>query len=96
LDSEASAALRDPAREFKAKRMIDHEPEKALGWCERIQDVARQQACLESAAKEWYAQDAVAAETWLQRSPLDDEARRRVRKVPGPKRQQRRDPRRPR
>jgi hypothetical protein len=96
LDAEEPTALHDPALEFKAERLAGHEPERALGWCERIQDGTRQQGCLESTAKKWYAQDAVAAETWLQQSPLDDEARRRVRKIPGPKRQQRRDPRRPR
>jgi hypothetical protein len=94
LDSEQSAALRDPAREFKARRMADHEPEKALDWCERIEDEGRRQSCLESVATSWYAQDAVAAETWLQQSSLDEETRRRVRKVAGPKRQMRRDQRR--
>jgi hypothetical protein len=55
---------------------------RALSWCERIQEPARQQPCLESRAHSWYGRDAVAAETWLQQSSLDDEARRRVRKTP--------------
>jgi len=96
LAAEKPTALRDPALEFKAQRIDDYEPERALGLCERIQDTARQQSCLESTAKSWYAQDAVAAETWLQQSPLDDEARSRVRKTPRPQGQQRRGPRRPR
>ncbi|MCH8974684.1 MAG: hypothetical protein IH869_06375 [Chloroflexi bacterium] len=96
LVAEKPTALRDPALEFKAQRIVDYEPERALGWCERIQDMARQQSCLESTAKSWYAQDAVAAETWLQQSSLDDEARSRVRKIPKPQGQQRRGPRRPR
>ena len=96
LDSEKLTALHDPALEIKAKRLAPYEPERALGWCERIQDTARQQSCLESTAKSWYAQDAVAAETWLQQSSLDDEARSRVRKIPKPQGQQRRGPRRPR
>jgi len=96
LVEEKPAALRDPALEFKAKRIADLEPERALGFCERIGDSARQQSCLESTAKIWYAKDAVAAETWLQQSSLDDEARSRVRELTRPKDQQRRGPRRPR
>jgi hypothetical protein len=96
LAAENQTALHDPALELKAQRMVDHEPEQALGWCERIQDAARQQGCLESTANSWYARDAVAAETWLQQSSLDDEARSRVRKTPRPeKQQQRRGPQRP-
>jgi hypothetical protein len=91
------AALRDPALEFKAKRIVDHEPERALGFCERIEDSARRKGCLEFTAKRWYAKDAVAAETWLQQSSLDDEARSRVRELTKPKEgKQRRGPRRPR
>jgi hypothetical protein len=94
LIEEKPAALRDPALEFKAKRIVDHEPELALGFCERIEDSARRQGCLESTAKSWYAKDAVAAETWLQQSSLGDEARSRVRELTKPN-EQRRGPRRP-
>ncbi len=97
LVEEKPAALRDPALEFKAQRIADYEPELALGFCERVEDSARQQSCLESTATRWYAKDAVAAETWLQQSSLDDEARSRVRELTKPKEeQQRRRPRRPR
>jgi hypothetical protein len=96
LNAEQPTALHDPALEFKAQRIAAHEPERALGLCERIQDSARQQGCLESTAKKWYAQDAVAAETWLQQSSLDDEARSRVREIPKPEQQKRRNPRGPR
>jgi len=95
LVEEKPAALRDPALEFKAKRIVDYEPERALDFCERIEDSARRQGCLESTAKSWYAKDAVAAETWLQQSALDDEARSRVRELTQPKEQRRRGPRRP-
>jgi len=94
LVEEKPAALRDPALEFKAKRIVDIEPEVALGFCERIEDSARQQSCLESTAKSWYARDAVAAEIWLQQSSLNEEARGRVRELTKPK-EQRRGPRRP-
>ena len=96
LVEEKPAALRDPALEFKAQRIGAHEPERALGYCERIGDSARRQRCLESTAKPWYAKDAVAAETWLQQSSLDDEARSRVRELAKPKEQQGRKPGRPR
>jgi len=97
LAAEDQTALHDPALELKAKRTVVHEPVRALGGCERIQDTARQQSCLESTANSWYAQDAVAAETWLQQSSLDEEARSRVRKTPKPQKQeqQRRGPQRP-
>ncbi|MBW2541547.1 MAG: hypothetical protein JRF15_05585 [Deltaproteobacteria bacterium] len=95
LVEEKPAALRDPALEFKAKRIVDHEPELALGFCERIEDSARRQGCLESTAKSWYAKDAVATETWLQQSSLDEEARSRVRELTKPNEQRRRGPRRP-
>jgi hypothetical protein len=88
LGSEESSALRDPARELKAQRLGEHEPERALEWCERIEDEDRRLSCLESVAMGWYAKDAVAAETWLQESSLDEEARRRVREVAAPKRRQ--------
>ena len=42
---------------------------------------------------QWYAQDAVAAETWLQQSPLDEEARSRVREIPKQEERKRRTPR---
>jgi len=92
LVEEKPAALRDPALEFKALRIVDFEPERAVGFCERIEDSARRQGCLEPAAKRWYAKDAVAAETWLQQSSLDDEARSRVRvrEIAKPKEEQQR------
>jgi hypothetical protein len=99
LDAEEPTALHDLALEFRAQQMVPYEPEGALGRCERIRDTARRQSCLESTAKSWYAQDPVAAERWLQRSSLDDEARSRVREIPKPQGQQgqqRRGPRRPR
>jgi hypothetical protein len=96
LDSEKRTALHDPALEIKAERLAPHEPERALGWCERIQEPARQQSCLESTAKGWYGRNAVEAEAWLQQSSLDEEARARVRKVPGRQEKQRPSPQRPR
>jgi len=104
LNAENPTALHDPALEIKAERMAVYEPERALGWCERIQESARQQSCVESTARSWYGRNAVEAEAWLQQSSLDEEARRRVREVPGlweqqrpgPPGQQHPSPRRPR
>jgi hypothetical protein len=104
LNSEKLTALHDPALEIKAERQAAYEPERALGWCERIQESSRQQSCLESTARSWYGRNAVEAEAWLQQSSLDEEARSRVRNVPGlweeqrpdPQGQQRPGPRRPR
>jgi hypothetical protein len=91
LDSQELTPFHDPVLEIKAQRLVAHAPGRALVACERIQDTTRQQSCIESTARSWYAQDAVAAETWLQQSALDEEARSRVRKVP--RQQQRRRPR---
>jgi hypothetical protein len=98
LNAEEPTALHDSALEFNAQRMAPHEPERSLGYCERIRDTARQQSCLESGAKRWYAEDPVEAETWLQQSSLDDEARSRVRvlEIPNQREQQRPGPRGPR
>ncbi len=81
LNADELTPLHDPAFEIKAARLVAFEPVRALSWCERIQEPARQQRCLESRAHTWYGRDAVAAETWLQQSSLDDEVRRRVRKT---------------
>jgi hypothetical protein len=59
-----------------------HEPEEAIAWCERLLESGLRGRCLKSAATHWYRQDAVAAEVWLQQSPLDEEARRAVRTPP--------------
>jgi hypothetical protein len=81
LNADERTDLHDPAFEIKAARLVAHVPVEALSWCERIQEPARQQRCLESSAHTWYGQDAVAAETWLQQSSLDDEVQRRVRNI---------------
>jgi hypothetical protein len=94
LGSLSPTAFHDPALQAWAEEiLIYQEPLEALGWCERILDPARRQRCLESSARIWYVQDAVAAEAWLQQSPLDEEARSEVR---GPARQRPAGPRRPR
>jgi len=80
LEAAPATTFRDPAIEVLADQLLARAPEEALSWCERIQDPARRRACLEPAAKRWYGWDAVAAETWLQRSPLDEEARSAVRR----------------
>jgi hypothetical protein len=96
LDAVSRTALHDPALEVRAEQLAGRRPEDALGWCLRIQDPARQQSCLESRAQSWYARNAVAAEVWLQQSPLDEEARRRVRRAPRPMSKQEGNRRRPR
>jgi hypothetical protein len=63
-------------------------PEQAIGWCERVLDADDRNGCLKTAATQWYKRDAVAAEAWLQQSPLDEETRRAVRTPPS-KRQRR-------
>jgi hypothetical protein len=95
LDSEELTTFHDPAFEYKALRRAAYQPDRALGWCESITDAARRQGCIESVAKTWYGKDAVAAETWLQQSALDEETRRRVREVAAPQREQKKS-RRPR
>lgn len=83
LESIDQTALRDLALQVWAEQLIAWEPAEALAGCERIADAARQQRCLASGAKRWYAKDAVAAEEWLQSSPLDEEARSQVRNSAG-------------
>jgi hypothetical protein len=91
LESETLTAFHDPAISFYAKDLRDRAPEAAIGWCERILDSDIRLRCLTPAAAKWYQRDAVAAETWLQQSPLDEEARRTARTPPDIIRQQMRD-----
>ncbi|HEY5657731.1 MAG TPA: hypothetical protein VIY27_08060 [Myxococcota bacterium] len=89
LSSETLTAFHDPAVNAYARRLDSSAPAQAVGWCERILGPDRRRGCLKTAATHWYQQDAVAAEAWLQQSPLDEEARRAVR-APPVKRQRRR------
>ena len=92
LESETLTTFHDPAIVLYAKDLGRRAPAEAVGWCERVHDEKRRLGCLSKAAARWYQRDAVAAETWLQRSPLDEEARRKVR-TPPKKTPQRRGPR---
>jgi len=83
MESTSQSAFHDPAREVWVDQLLAWEPAKALAGCERILDVARRQRCLVSGARKWYARDALAAEEWLQTSPLDEGVRNRVRKTAG-------------
>ena len=89
LESEKLTPFHDPAVVLYAKNLASRAPEEAIGWCERIFDEQRKLACLEQAANSWYQRDAVAAETWLQQSPLDEDARRKVRMPPENRRSKR-------
>jgi len=82
LESETPAAFHESAILFYAKDLGKREPEKAIGWCERILDERRRLRCLESAAANWYQRDPEAADVWLEQSPLDEEARRVARTPP--------------
>jgi len=88
LSAATLTAFHDPAVNGYARRLDSSAPEQAVRWCERILGSERRQGCLKTAATEWYRRDAVAAEAWLQQSPLDEEARRAVRAPPA-KRQRR-------
>ena len=90
LESETPTAFHEPAIAFYAKSLSDRDPEESLVWCERLLDSDAQLPCLENAAAKWYREDPVAAETWLQQSPLDEEARRAARTPPEKKKPQRR------
>jgi hypothetical protein len=82
LASESLTAFHDPAVNAYARRLDDSAPREAVGWCERILDPDLGQRCLGVVANQWYRRDPVAAEAWLQQSPLDEEARRGVRAPP--------------
>ena len=83
LAATALDEFHDPALEVYAEQLLAWEPAEALSWCERILDGTRRQRCLSSGASRWYAKDALAAESWLQTSSLDEEARSQVRKATG-------------
>jgi len=82
LEAETLTPFHDEAIDVFAKLLSDRFPKKAVEWCEKITHEERRNGCLRVAAAKWYQRDAVAAETWLQTSPLDEEARSYVRTVP--------------
>jgi hypothetical protein len=90
LESEELTVFHDPAIAVHAKELGYRKPSAAVGWCERILDEGRRLACLKKTAAQWYQRDAVAAETWLQQSPLDEAARSKVRTPPEKSRASRR------
>jgi hypothetical protein len=79
LRSETLTPFHDPAIDAFARQIDKQRPREAVGWCERIEDLDRQYGCLRATAVEWYRRDAVAAEKWLQTSPLTEEDRRAAR-----------------
>jgi len=89
LGSQTLTAFHDPAVNAYARRLDNSAPAEAVGWCERVLGPDRRLGCLKTTATEWYRKDAVAAEAWLQQSPLDEEARSAVRTPPA-KRQRKR------
>jgi hypothetical protein len=82
LKSEDHTAFHDPAIVEYGKDLGKREPAEAIGWCERVLEARQRLHCLKKVASLWYQRDALAAETWLQQSPLDEEARRAVRTPP--------------
>ena len=86
LGSQSLTAFHDPAIDIYARLLDARAPREAVGWCERILDPARQLACLETTATQWYRRDAEAAVAWLQKSPLNEEARRKVQTPPSRRR----------
>ena len=86
LESETLTEFHDPALDVYGRRLAERAPEEAIRWCERIASGERRRGCLVAAATAWYRRDSVAAEAWLQQSPLDDAARHVARRAP-PQRQ---------
>ena len=73
----------DPAYVAYTNVLAQRDPGSAVPWAERVHDDTRRLAALERAGSGWYRRDAEAAEAWLLESPLDDDARERVRQAPG-------------
>ena len=86
LESESLTAFHDPAIWLYAKDLSERAPEEAIVWCERVIEADPRLSCLKTVAAKWYQRDPLAAETWLQQSPLDEEARRAARTPPIQKR----------
>ena len=70
----------DPALTFYARDLAEKDAVAAIGLCERISDAKRRTGCLKKAGRNWYKDDALAAEIWLQESELDEEMRAQVRR----------------
>jgi len=81
LESAAATPPPDPAIEAYSRVLARREPDAALRWAERIRDGDLRLVSLKRVAVQWYRRDPVAAEAWLQESPLDEEARLAVREA---------------
>ena len=92
LKSESLTAFHDPIIMYYAKEMGFSAPAEAVGWCERILKERKRLGCLKKIAAKWYRRDALAAETWLQQSQLDEEARQGVRAPAKPRQRQQQRP----
>ena len=82
LDAASLTEAHDPVVYVYAVRLGRSAPVEAIHWCERLHAAKLRLGCLGKAAGEWYQRDPVAAESWLQTSPLDEEARRKARTPP--------------
>jgi hypothetical protein len=85
LESAAAAPPPDPAIDAYVGVLARREPDAALRWAERMRDDDLRLASLTRVAKQWYRREPVAAEAWLQESPLDEETRLAVRQPPARK-----------
>ena len=55
-------------------------PAEAIEWAERVELDSEREALLVEIARSWFRQDERAAEAWLARSPLSEQAREQARK----------------
>lgn len=55
------------------------DPEAAIGWALQIEDETARERVLTNVARRWRSRDVAAAEAWLERSPLSEEAREQAR-----------------
>jgi hypothetical protein len=90
LQADSLTEFYDPALDVYARRLSARAGGEAIVWAERIEDEKLRLRCFRHVATAWYQQDAVAAETWLSSSPLDEAARGDVRNPSARRRKQER------
>jgi hypothetical protein len=71
-------AWREPALALFAAIIAAEQPEEALDWTARIADAERREETIVMVGRSWRASDPEAAQAWLDRAELSEEARERI------------------
>lgn len=79
----------EPVLEVLPKMLVNKDPEAAIEWASAIRDPGQRERTLVIVARRWRGLDTVAANAWLEQSPLSEAARAQVLDPKPPTKEQR-------